>query len=294
MAQGCTSGQAMAPWSQPERWSRKACDERSQEKEREAHQDGSAIVLPEERWRNAQQAKGEEIEGRERQGAPQPLGPRPVPLDRDVGSIGHALDARAFIVAECIPLDDVENRDGGKEERRGDDPLEGEDSHRGGALQTALPAGIKRLVFEFVGKSFVFGKGIGIVAPRKGLRSETGGAPVVLGAGAQSFEYARGVLAAAHGHASGTRDFEDGVSGFAQHLDETFDLAGAAGHFQHDGFGGEIHHARAEDRSELKDLAARVQPMRRVGTGRDLDEAELADHGFGAVDLVDIDRCLSL
>ncbi len=105
----------------------------------------------------------------------------------------------------------------------------------------------------------------------------------------ECFEDARGVVAAAHGHAAGARDLEDLVAGFAEDLEEAFDFGGGAGHLQHDGLGCEVDDAGAEDGGELEDLRARVDAVRLVGAGGDLDEAELADDGFGAVDLVDVD-----
>ena len=107
--------------------------------------------------------------------------------------------------------------------------------------------------------------------------------------GAEGFEDSGGVVAAAHGHAAGAGDFEDVVAGLAEDLDEAFDFGGGAGHFEHDGFGGEVDDAGAEDLGELEDLGARVEAVGRVGAGGDLDEAELADDGLGAVDLVDVD-----
>ena len=115
-----------------------------------------------------------------------------------------------------------------------------------------------------------------------------------VGFGAEGFEDAAGVVAAAHGHAAGAGDFEDGVAGFAEDLDEAFDLGGGAGHLEHDGFGGEVDDAGAEDVGELEDLGAGLEAVGRVGAGGDLDEAELADDGFGAADLVDVDGDLEL
>src|SRR5216683_1306184 len=54
--------------------------------------------------------------------------------------------------------------------------------------------------------------------------------------GAEGFEDAAGVVASAHGHAAGAGDLEDGVVALAEDLDEAFDLAGAAGHLEDDGF----------------------------------------------------------
>ncbi len=96
------------------------------------------------------------------------------------------------------------------------------------------------------------------------------------------------MVAAAHGHAAGAGDFENLVAAFPQDLEQTFDLGGGAGHLEHDGFGCEIDDPGAEDGAELEDLRARVNAVRRTGPGGDLDEAELADDGFGAVDLVDV------
>jgi hypothetical protein len=105
---------------------------------------------------------------------------------------------------------------------------------------------------------------------------------------AKGLEDAAGVQASAHGHAACAGDLEDGVAGLAQDLDEALDLAGAAGHFEHDGLGGEIDDAGAEDVGQLEDLGAGLQAAGRGGAGGDLDEAELADDGFAAADLVDI------
>jgi len=78
-----------------------------------------------------------------------------------------------------------------------------------------------------------------------------GGAAVGL---AEGLEDAAGVVAAAHGHATGAGDLDDGVAGLAQDLDEALDLAGGAGHLQHDGLGCEIDDAGAEDVGQLEDL----------------------------------------
>jgi hypothetical protein len=102
------------------------------------------------------------------------------------------------------------------------------------------------------------------------------------------------VLAAAHGHAAGAGDLEDGVAGFAEDLEEAFDLGGAAGHLEHDGLGGEIDDAGAEDGGELEDLGAGVEAVGGIGAGGDLDEAELADDGFAAGELVDVAGDLEL
>src|SRR5882762_4733594 len=48
--------------------------------------------------------------------------------------------------------------------------------------------------------------------------------------GAESFEDAAGVVAAAHGHAAGAGDLEDGVAALGDDLDAALDLGGAAGH----------------------------------------------------------------
>src|SRR5216683_211524 len=104
--------------------------------------------------------------------------------------------------------------------------------------------------------------------------------------GAEGFEDAAGVVASAHGHAAGAGDLEDGVVALAEDLDEAFDLAGAAGHLEHDGLGGEIDDAGAEDVAKLEDLGAGGEAVGFVGAGGDLDEAELADDGFAAADLV--------
>ena len=71
-------------------------------------------------------------------------------------------------------------------------------------------------------------------------------------------------------------------------------MEAAAGHLEHDGLGGEVDDAGAEDVGELEDLRARVLAVRGVGAGGDLDEAELADDGIGAADLVDVDGDLEL
>ena len=97
------------------------------------------------------------------------------------------------------------------------------------------------------------------------------------------------MVASAHGHAAGAGDFEDGVAGLGDDLEEAFDLGGAAGHLEHDGLGGEVDDAGAEDVGELEDLGAGVEAVGGVGAGGDLDEAELADDGFGAADLVYVD-----
>ena len=57
-------------------------------------------------------------------------------------------------------------------------------------------------------------------------------------------------------------------------------LLGAAGHLEHDGLGGEVDDAGAEDVGELEDLGAGVEAVGLVGAGGDLDEAELADDGL--------------
>ena len=101
-------------------------------------------------------------------------------------------------------------------------------------------------------------------------------------------------MAAAHGHTAGAGDFEDGVAGLGDDLDEAFDLGGAAGHLEHDGLGGEVDDAGAEDVGELEDLRAGVLAEGVRGAGGDLDEAELADDGFAAAYFVDLDGDLEL
>src|SRR5260370_781732 len=103
---------------------------------------------------------------------------------------------------------------------------------------------------------------------------------------AEGFEDAAGVVAAPHGHAAGAGDLEDGVVALAEDLDEAFDLAGAAGHLEHDGLGGEVDDAGAEDVAKLEDLGAGGEAVGLVGAGGDLDEAELADDGFATAYLV--------
>ena len=56
----------------------------------------------------------------------------------------------------------------------------------------------------------------------------------------------------------------------------------------------EVDDARAEDVGEFEDLRARVDSVRLVGAGGDLDETELADDSLGAIDLVDLDGGLEL
>ncbi len=58
---------------------------------------------------------------------------------------------------------------------------------------------------------------------------------------------AAGVMAAAHGHASVRETSRNLEFGFAQDLEETLDLRGGAGHFEHDGFRCKIYHASTED-----------------------------------------------
>src|SRR5271170_2290408 len=96
-------------------------------------------------------------------------------------------------------------------------------------------------------------------------------------------------MAAAHGHTAGARDLEDGVATLGDDLDEAFDFGGAAGEFEHDGLGREVDDAGFENGGELEDLRARVlaKGVRRAGCN--LDEAELADDGIGAADLVYFD-----
>jgi hypothetical protein len=144
-----------------------------------------------------------------------------------------------------------------------------------------------KLIFEFAGKNLVDRKGVGVEDQHVG--SFFGAVRSGLGLGAESFEDAGGVVAAAHGHATGAGDFEDFVAGLAEDLEEAFDLGGRAGHFEHDGFGGEIDDAGAEDLGEFEDLGARVEAVGLAGAGGDLDEAELADDGLRAVDLVHVD-----
>jgi hypothetical protein len=107
--------------------------------------------------------------------------------------------------------------------------------------------------------------------------------------GAEGFEDAAGVVAAAHGHAAGAGDLEDGVAALGDDLNEAFDFGGAAGHFEHDGFGGEVDDAGSEDVGELEDLRTGVLAEGVGWAGGDLDEAELADDGFAAADFVDVD-----
>src|SRR5207302_663018 len=76
--------------------------------------------------------------------------------------------------------------------------------------------------------------------------------------GAEGFEDAAGVVAAAHGHAAGAGDLEDGVAALGDDLDEAFDLGGAAGEFEHYGLGGEIDDTGLEDVGEFEDLRAGV------------------------------------
>src|SRR6266702_1434691 len=94
--------------------------------------------------------------------------------------------------------------------------------------------------------------------------------------GAEGFEHAAGVVAAAHGHAAGAGDLEDGVAALGDDLDEAFDLGGAAGELEHDGLGGEVDDAGLEDVGEFKDLRAGVLAERVRGAGGYLEEAELA------------------
>lgn len=110
----------------------------------------------------------------------------------------------------------------------------------------------------------------------------------LVGFAAEGLHNAAGVVSAAHGHAAGAADLKNLVGGFAEDLDEAFDLAGAAGHLEHDGLGCEVDDASAEDLRELEDLRARVSTMGGLRADGDLDEAELADDGLGAVDLIDL------
>src|SRR5215471_14422519 len=121
----------------------------------------------------------------------------------------------------------------------------------------------------------VFGELVGQVFVWLGVMRVGGGLLAVRRA--EGFEDAAGVVAATHGHAAGARDFEDLELRLAENLEETFYLRGGAGHLEHDGLGGEVDDAGAEDIGELKDLRARVLAVRVIGAGRDLDEAELAD-----------------
>jgi len=118
-----------------------------------------------------------------------------------------------------------------------------------------------------------------------------GGGGVVVG-GAEGFEDTAGVVASAHGHAAGAGDLKNVEAGLTEDLEEAFDFAGGAGHLEHDGLGGEVDDAGAEDVGELEDLGSGVLGLgvlgRGFGAGGDLDEAELADDGFGAADLVDV------
>jgi len=107
--------------------------------------------------------------------------------------------------------------------------------------------------------------------------------------GPQGFEDAAGVFASAHGHPASPGDLEDGVVGLAENLDQAFDLGRAASHLEHDGLRREIDDAGAEHVGKLENLGARVEPVRLVGTGGDLDETELADNALAAADLVDVD-----
>ena len=111
---------------------------------------------------------------------------------------------------------------------------------------------------------------------------------------AERFHDTAGVVASAHGHAAGAGDLEDGVAALGDDLDEAFDLGGAAGELEHDGLGGEVDDAGLEDSGELEDLRARVLAEGMRGACADLEEAELADDGIGAADLVDVDGDLEL
>src|ERR1700712_3024878 len=73
-----------------------------------------------------------------------------------------------------------------------------------------------RLV-ELAGDGFFRGQRVGIDVQQIGAFFASGGKG---GAGAKRFEDAGSVLTSAHGHAAGAGDFEDGVGGFAEDLDE--------------------------------------------------------------------------
>src|ERR1700721_513296 len=108
--------------------------------------------------------------------------------------------------------------------------------------------------------------------------------------GAEGFEDAAGVVAAAHGHAACTGDFEDGVAALGDDLDKAFDIGGAAGHLEHDGFGRKVDDASAEGGGKLEELRPRVLAKRVRGTSSNLDEAEPANDGLAAANLVAVAR----
>src|ERR1700722_14644724 len=52
--------------------------------------------------------------------------------------------------------------------------------------------------------------------------------------GAKGLEHPTRMMSPPHGHTSSARDLKNGVVALAQHLDQSFNLAGASSHLKHD------------------------------------------------------------
>ena len=95
-------------------------------------------------------------------------------------------------------------------------------------------------------------------------------------------------MAAPHGHFAAAADFEDAAFVFAQHFDQSFDLAFDAGHLDHQRLGGEVDDAGAEDLNQVEDLRAIAR------RGGDLDERQFARDVWRLGDVVDVDDVFEL
>ena len=103
-----------------------------------------------------------------------------------------------------------------------------------------------------------------------------------------AFRTLAGVMAAAHGHFAAAADFENAAFVFAEHLDEAFDLAFDAGHFDHQRLRSEVDDAGAKDFDQIEDLRAVAR------RGGHFDERQFAGDGRRLGDVVDVDDIFQL
>ena len=130
-------------------------------------------------------------------------------------------------------------------------------------------------VFEFVGGDFGGGWSFGCFDPV---------------GGAEGFEDAAGVVAAAHGHPTGAGDhFENGAVGLAEDLDDGLDLQAAPVISSMMDSGARSTMRARKTWASSKIWERECRPWGELGPHGDLDQAGSADTCFAGHDFVDID-----